>query len=1004
VLALLLLDILSLMFNIPLTSVDDNVTTSLNHHVARQVTDRENPSTSKKLYERTLDLIRANKCGDFAKVDNDSMEMIIGINNAKTTSYEQLRQLIAESQGALVDMVSKNGETIAVVADIPFTSAFAFTEMVGKSGLSRYIEPNLRFQAFFVPNDPYWSQQWGPIKIEADYAWNTTRGDPSVLVAIIDTGVDWKHTDLAANYVKLGYDWVNKDADPMDDNGHGTHCAGIIAATLNNKLGIAGLAQVHIMAEKGLDSWGSGDEDDLANAIIDAVDQGADIISCSWGSYIPSALIHEAIKYAYEREVLVIAAAGNGKTDRRSYPAAYDEVVAVSATDQNDNPAGFTNFGDWIELAAPGVNIYSTYYNNSYASRSGTSMSCPHVAAVAALAWSVYPNAVRDWVRLRLDYTADDLGDIGFDNYYGYGRINVRRAVEEIPPNPDLAISSWQSPPYVDPGTEDLVSTTVVNLGAENEAGITVQLLVNGSVVNSTTIDSPAACKSVTVNCSWTPTIEGIYNVTSYVVPMHNEIAVENNAMSRYVFVGIKTIEVPVFCPTIQEAVDAAGSGFTILVRAGTYFENVVIYNKAVSLVGENRDTAIIDASQKASAVIVVASNVNITNLTVRNSGHTWYDSGILVIHCNGVTIRNNTMTHNNFGVYVWNSFNCVFTNNNITGNAHFGFNTDLAFNCTFSENTVAYNFDGITLYFSPNSIICGNNVANNMDGIVLVACPNSTLCGNNVTNTAGVGLVFFSNSSSSRIYHNNFVDNNPQVIVQETNACVWDHGYPSGGNYWSDYSGVDFYSGPNQNEPGSDGIGDTPYMLDADNRDLYPLMDPCARSHEVAVNRITPLKTIVCQGYSLNINVTVANLGCCTEDINITVRANTNSVVQKTIILESSSFKTITFTWNTTGFAKGNYTLSAYATPLPGERDIVDNTYTYGTVRLVTPGDLNVDGVVNSLDLSLISAHWYPGPPIGPLNYDTNYDINSDGAINIVEVGIISAYWTGPPKGPLHP
>jgi len=787
--------------------------------------DMENYSASTRLREETEDLIRARKWGDFANADNTSIQIVVGLSNAKPNSYGQLRRLVIESQGTFVDEVSMKGQAVAVVADLPIASAFTLAEKVRNSGLSRYIEPNLKFQAYLVPNDPYFKQQWGLVKIKADYAWNTTKGNPSVLVAVVDTGIDSQHSDLVANYVALGYDWVNKDADPTDDNGHGTHCAGIIAATLNNGLGIAGLAQVRIMMEKGLDSWGSGTEDDLANAIVHAVDQGANIISCSWGSYIPSTLIHEAIEYAYEKDVLVVAAAGNGQSSRRSYPAAYEEVVAVSATDENDSPASFTNFGDWMGLAAPGVSIYSTYYGNSYAYGSGTSMSCPHVAGVAALAWSEYPDAVRDWVRLRLRYTADDLGDLGFDNYYGHGRINARRAVEEDLPNHDAVLSSWQSPPYVDSESEATMSATVVNFGEENEAGVAVQLLANGSVVDSTNIESLASRQLATVGFLWTPTVEGIFNITSYVVPLNGETIITNNAMSRYIFVGIKTIEVPLFCPTIQAAIDAAGPGFTIRVCAGTYYEHVVV-EKEVYLVGENRDATIIDADHMGSAVIVVASNVAVINFTARNSGFDWYDSGILLTHLNNVTLRNVTMTHNNFGVYLWYSFNCVFAENNVTGNAHFGFTADFAFNCTFSENIVGHNFDGITLYFSSNNTICENNVTSNMEGIVLVACQNSTLARNNITN-GGIGLAIASNSANNIIFHNNFLNNEVQADAETADANVWNQGYSLGGNYWSDYTGLDLFWGASQDKLGSDGIGDIPYAIDVNNKDNYPLMTP---------------------------------------------------------------------------------------------------------------------------------------------------------------------------------
>jgi len=480
---------------------------------------------------------------NFTYKEGNKTRVVVGLNGDETASLTKLEKIVADYHARIVNNVSMGGIVRAVVVELSFASVDSFVKEVRSSGLASYIEPNVKIQVCFTPNDPYWSYQWGPRIIEADYAWDTTIGDPSVLVAIIDTGIDWNHPDLVANYVPLGYDWVNDDNDPMDDHGHGTHCAGIIAATINNSLGIAGLAQVRIMAEKAFNSGGWGTDDDIANAIAHAVDQGADILSNSWGSDYPSTLIYEAIQYAYNHGVLVIAAAGNLATSQKHYPAAYDEVIAVTATDSYDNPASFTNFGEWVELAAPGVDIYSTVWDDSYTYMSGTSMATPHVAGVAALILSQYPNMTRDQLRIQLRYTADDLGSPGFDDYYGYGRINAQKAVEQSPPDHDLLILHWKKPKFVVPGTLAVVNTTVFNFGTSDEENITVQLLANGSLVDSDTIDFLGTGMPKTVNFTWTPTIEGIYNLTSYILPVPNETITTNNLATAMVRVGyFKTI------------------------------------------------------------------------------------------------------------------------------------------------------------------------------------------------------------------------------------------------------------------------------------------------------------------------------------------------------------------------------------------------------------------------------------------------------------------------------
>jgi len=470
-------------------------------------------------------------------VDEDSMEIVIGVDDSKLEVYTSLLAAIAEDHGKIVNTVALRGKVIAVVADMPLNTVSSFREKASKNALAKYIEPNVKFKALLVPNDSYWNLQWGPRKIRADWAWNTTTGNSSILLAVIDTGVDCNHPDLADNYVPLGRDWVNNDTDPVDDNGHGTHCAGIIAAKLNNALGVAGLAQVRIMAEKALDANGEGWADDLANAIIHATENGAKILSNSWGGDEDSRLLHEAIQYAYNMGLLIVASAGNEASSEKIYPAAYSEVIAVTATDPDDAPAGFTSFGNWVEVAAPGVNIYSTFWDDSYTYMNGTSMACPHVVGVAALVWSQFPSATRDWIRAQLRSTADDLGGLGFDEYYGYGRVNAEKAVGQPSPNHDVLILSWEKPERIRYGELVLLNVTIMNFGTSSEQDLIVQLLVDDEVADSAFISQLASNAVATVNLSWNPTLGGAYNLTAYVVPVPGETEVANNAVSETVSV-----------------------------------------------------------------------------------------------------------------------------------------------------------------------------------------------------------------------------------------------------------------------------------------------------------------------------------------------------------------------------------------------------------------------------------------------------------------------------------
>jgi len=508
-------------------------------------------------FEDKWNFNETNGWSDFAYVDGNITRLVVGVNFGKPAIYAQLEKLAAKYQAKIVNTVSIGNEIRAAVVEISSALITAFVEETHANGLASYIEPSMKAQIQFVPNDPYWSTQWGPQRIEAEWAWNITMGDPSVLVAVVDTGIYYTHQDLSANYVPLGYDWVNNDNDPFDDHGHGTHVSGTIAAVINNGVGIAGLAQVRIMAEKVLDSGGGGYWDWIANGIIHAVDQGADIISMSLGGYGDSELLHDAVRYAYNSGVLVVAAAGNDNTNMKLYPAGYDEVVAVAATDQWDNKAWFSNWGDWIELAAPGVDIYSTV-PWGYTSASGTSMATPHVSGVAALIWSRFPVKTRDWVRLWLRYSADDLGDPGFDVYYGYGRINARKSVEQNPPVHELIAYAWKTPPYVKPAGTATINATVLNFGESNETGVVVRLLANDTMVDNVSLGFLASGEAATISLSWNPLVEGLYNVTLYVVPVLDETSVENNVLQGFIYVGI-----PVKAVVLHSAGNIYGESIT---------------------------------------------------------------------------------------------------------------------------------------------------------------------------------------------------------------------------------------------------------------------------------------------------------------------------------------------------------------------------------------------------------------------------------------------------------
>ncbi|MCB0216415.1 MAG: S8 family serine peptidase [Caldilineae bacterium] len=279
-----------------------------------------------------------------------------------------------------------------------------------------------------IPNDPLYSQQWHHQTINSAGAWDISHGT-GVTIAIIDTGADCNHPDLRDKCVR-GYDHVNNDADPRDDQGHGTHVSGIAAAMTNNALGIAGTGwDAKIMPVKALNSRGSGNLSWIAAAVTWAVDNGADVINMSLGGRYTSRSLQDAIAYAIDHGVPVIAAAGNDNTSNPSYPAAYPGVIGIAATSQSDTKASFSNYGDYIDVAAPGVAILSSVMGGSYQAWNGTSMASPVVAGVAALLVAQGPCRSPAQIEQILEATSVDLGTRGWDRVFGAGRIDAAAAL-----------------------------------------------------------------------------------------------------------------------------------------------------------------------------------------------------------------------------------------------------------------------------------------------------------------------------------------------------------------------------------------------------------------------------------------------------------------------------------------------------------------------------------------------------------------------------------------------
>lgn len=400
---------------------------------------------------------------------------------------EERRQEIAASLNDRVEDEIESVEGLTSIDDLDDEEAARVAEEYASLPEVEYAEPNFRIEledpqgiddsrsfpqtlAPVGPNDPLFAQQWGLVNtgqrsgraaadISALAAWDKTQGSKKVVVAVLDSGVDYTHPDLAGNmwhrpadlemYVdpqlglmddSEGFSAVESERDPMDENGHGTHCAGIVGAEGDNNLGIVGVNwHVEIMPLKFMGRGGFGSTKDAIEAINYVIARKKDgvnvrVISASWGSQSRSKALEDVIRKAGEADILFVAASGNdgANADKRPhYPSGYKlpNVMSVAALDRRDELASFSNYGEkGVHVAAPGKEILSTWLNGEYEEHSGTSMATPFVAGVAGLVLSVEPNLSVKELRDRLMNTADKLDSLKGKVVSG-GRVNAARAV-----------------------------------------------------------------------------------------------------------------------------------------------------------------------------------------------------------------------------------------------------------------------------------------------------------------------------------------------------------------------------------------------------------------------------------------------------------------------------------------------------------------------------------------------------------------------------------------------
>jgi subtilisin len=343
----------------------------------------------------------------------------------------------------------------AIAASVPL----AALEGLSRNPRVSVIEPDGQVQAFDLELD----NAWGVARIGAGLVHQSGNRGDGVRVAIVDSGIDCTHPDLGANCAG-GIDLVNDDNDPMDDNGHGTHVAGTVAAQ-DDESGVVGVApRALLYGIKVLGANGNGSWSDIVAGIEWAADHGIQVTNNSYGSNgDPGTIVRAAFDNSYAAGMVHVASAGNsgncpGSKDSVGYPARYDSVIAVAAVDANDARPCFSSAGLKVELAAPGVGIYSTQRGGGYTTMSGTSMASPHAAGVAALVLAAGASSPQE-VRLRLVTTADDLGASGRDKLYGFGLVDADEAAAESPVNaaPTVVVTAPSSGSRFDSGSSILL-------------------------------------------------------------------------------------------------------------------------------------------------------------------------------------------------------------------------------------------------------------------------------------------------------------------------------------------------------------------------------------------------------------------------------------------------------------------------------------------------------------------------------------------------------------------
>ncbi|MHA7138113.1 S8 family serine peptidase [Rossellomorea arthrocnemi] len=489
-----------------------------------------------------------------------------------------------------------------------------FIKSLESSSDVEYAEADQLIKLEYIPTDPYYHDQWYHQTIESERTWDQTKGSSDIVVAVIDNGVDLNHPDINQHIVSP-YDTVYDSPYTMSNGDHGTHVAGIIGSSMENGVGATGIAPSTSIMPIDVFTTEYAYISDVIEGIYYAVDQGADIINMSLGSYSYSDSYNEAIQYAHDNGVLVIAAAGNDNSGQSHYPSSYPNVISVASTNEYDLKSSFSNYGNDIDISAPGSRIFSTLAYSSYGYMSGTSMASPVVAGVAALMLANDPLMTNEEVVQRLYDTSDDLGASGKDVFFGHGRVNAKRALElENDLAPPHVSNVYDYSEYVS-GTIESDGQHYIEVTAEGE------VIGSGYAVNrSFDIQIPRQSAgttlvvTVTGNGEKSETTIHVLDGTSPTVPIVNEVA-DHHTVVTGKSERSANIEVKKGTLLIGSATASMNGSFSVEIPKQTAGTELTVY--AVDPAGNQSESTVLTVKDKTAPSKPTVNPVGIHSTTI---------------------------------------------------------------------------------------------------------------------------------------------------------------------------------------------------------------------------------------------------------------------------------------------------------------------------------------------------------------------------------------------------